>query len=202
MSNEDNKAAMRGKPKRARSAATTARSAARLSAVQALYQMEFGGTDLNAVIHEFAELRRDADDEDGEFTVIAGADLTFFSELLRGVVRLQRDIDPVIDKRLADGWRFVRVDATVRQILRAALYELIDRPDVPARAIVNEYVEVAKAFFENGDEPKLVNGVLDQLARGYRAGEFADVSAKPADADGRNARKSETQPAAGDDSAV
>lgn len=149
--------------------ALQARSAARLSAVQALYQMEIAGTDLNAVIHEFTKVRSTQTDDDA--VVIAGADLTYFADLLRGVVRLQSEIDPVIDKRLSEGWRLVRVDATVRQILRAALYELIDRPDVPARAVVNEYVEVAKAFFED-DEPKLVNGILDQLARTYRAGEF------------------------------
>lgn len=149
--------------------ARQARSAARLSAVQALYQMEIAGTDLNAVIHEFTKVR--SVQADYESVVIAGADMIYFAELLRGVVRLQPEIDPVIDRRLAEGWRFVRVDATVRQILRAALYELIDRPDVPARAVVNEYVEVAKAFFDK-DEPKLVNGILDQLARVYRPSEF------------------------------
>lgn len=163
-------------PKRRTGAA--ARSAARLSAVQALYQMELAGTDLNEVIHQFTEARIDSAEDDGtdddarDGVVIDGADMTFFADLLRGVVRLQGEIDPVIDKRLAEGWRLVRVDATVRQILRAALYELIDRPDVPARAVVNEYIEVAKAFFD-GDEPKLVNGILDQLARTYRAEELA-----------------------------
>ncbi|MEM9030308.1 MAG: transcription antitermination factor NusB [Pseudomonadota bacterium] len=153
-----------------------ARSAARLSAVQALYQMEIAGTDLNAVIHQFSTLRTHSDDD--ETVVIAGADLTFFSELLRGVVRRQGDIDPVIDRQLAEGWRLVRVDATVRQILRAALFELIDRPNVPARAVVNEYVEVAKAFFDS-DEPKLVNAILDRLARTYRTAEFTATVNKP-----------------------
>ena len=155
---------------RDRSGRAQARGAARLSAVQALYQMELAGTDLNAVIHEFSDLWSEAGPEDA--VVIASADKTFFAEIVRGVVRLQRDIDPVIDKRLAEGWRLVRVDATVRQILRCALYELIDRPDVPARAVVNEYVEVAKDFFEDDEEPKVVNAILDQLARTYRAGEF------------------------------
>lgn len=146
-----------------------ARHAARLASVQALYQMDMAGTDLNAVIEEFTTYRFNQDK--GEYGTVR-PDATFFTELLRGVVRLQREIDPVVDQQLAIGWRLVRVDSIVRAILRVALFELIERPDVPARVVINEYINVAHAFFEQ-EEPKVVNGVLDRLARKYRAQEFA-----------------------------
>ncbi|MEL6291256.1 MAG: transcription antitermination factor NusB [Pseudomonadota bacterium] len=126
------------------------RSAARLSAVQALYQMDIAGTDLNQVIHEFTKLRTarpgeaaedpgladlaPLDETQGEILAIGHADHTFFAELLRGVMRLQTTIDPDVDQQLARGWRLARVDSILRQTLRAALYELIERTDVPARA--------------------------------------------------------------------
>lgn len=162
------------------------RSAARLSAVQALYQMDIAGTDLNQVIHEFTKLRTarpgeaaedpgladlaPLDETQGEILAIGHADHTFFAELLRGVMRLQTTIDPDVDQQLARGWRLARVDSILRQTLRAALYELIERTDVPARAVINEYIEIAKAFFD-GEEPRVVNGVLDTLARKYRPNE-------------------------------
>ena len=93
------------------------------------------------------------------------------TEILRGVIRRQRDIDPVVDNQLATGWQLGRVDSTVRAILRAAVFELIERPDVPAKVIINEYVEIAHAFFSD-DEPKVVNGVLDTLARRFRPAEL------------------------------
>ena len=86
-----------------------------------------------------------------------------------GVVRRQREIDPLIDQQLATGWRLARIDSILRAILRAATFELMELPDVPARVVISEYIEVAHAFFE-GDEPKVVNGVLDQLARKLRPG--------------------------------
>jgi len=146
-----------------------ARSGARLSAVQALYQMDLARTDLNQVIHEFSELRTDGADT-GDGVVIATADRTFFAEIVRGVVRLQSTIDPEVDAQLAKGWRLARVDSILRQTLRAALFELIDRPDVPTRVVINEYIEIGKAFFD-GDEPRVINGVLDQLAQKFRAGD-------------------------------
>jgi N utilization substance protein B len=88
-------------------------------------------------------------------------------------VRRQRDIDPVVDQQLAAGWRLARIDSILRAILRSAVYELMERADVPARVIINEYIELAHAFF-SGDEPKVVNGVLDKLARRYRPQEFSD----------------------------
>ncbi|MGF1649824.1 MAG: transcription antitermination factor NusB [Hyphomicrobiaceae bacterium] len=150
-----------------------ARSTARFAAVQALYQMDIAQTDLNAVIHEFETFRAEIGDEDSEpgEHAIAEADRTFFAEILRGVVRLQATIDPAVDRQLARGWRLVRVDSILRQILRAALFELIDRQDVPGRVVINEYIEIAKAFFDE-EEPKVVNGVLDALAKQYRAPEF------------------------------
>jgi N utilization substance protein B len=154
-----------------------ARRAARLAAVQGLYQMDLAQTDLNAVIAEF-KMHRFGRNE-GE-DAIAGADATFFAELLRGVVRRQREIDPMVDQQLATGWRLARVDAILRAMLRAGAFELLERPDVPGRVVINEYIEVAHAFFDQ-DEPKVVNGVLDKLARRLRAGEFTGTCAGPAD---------------------
>ena len=149
-------------------ASELARSQARLAAVQALYQMDLAATDLNELIAEFAVHRFGAGAED---RTVADADLELFSEIVRGVVERQREIDPPLDAQLAAGWRLNRIDSIIRATLRSAMFELIARPSVPARAVINEYVEVAKAFFE-GDEPKVVNAVLDKVARKVRAGEF------------------------------
>ena len=148
---------------------------ARIAAVQALYQMDMAGTDLNDVIREFETERFAATEE------AAGAsetDAQFFADILRGVLRRQRDIDPAVDEQLAVGWRLVRVDSILRAILRAGAFELLERRDVPARVVINEYIEVAHAFFDD-EEPKVVNGVLDRLARRLRPKEFEP---KPADA--------------------
>jgi N utilization substance protein B len=144
------------------------RSAARLAAVQALYQMDLAKTDLNDVVSEFA-LHRLGQTVDGD--EYGAADEAFFRDLVTGVVEHQRALDPMLDKRLADGWRLGRIDSILRAILRAAAFELAKRPDVPARAVINEYVDVAHAFFQ-GDEPKVVNGILDRLAHEVRAAEF------------------------------
>jgi transcription antitermination protein NusB len=101
------------------------------------------------------------------------ADQEHFAQVLRGVVKRQREIDPMIDQQLATGWRLGRIDSIVRAILRAATLELIELPEVPPRVIISEYIEVARAFFE-GEEPKLVNGVLDQLARKLRPGSLPE----------------------------
>lgn len=143
-----------------------ARSRARLATVQALYQMDLAETDLNEVIEEFKQHRLSGS-ADGNS--MADADQEHFAQVLRGVVKRQREIDPLIDQQLATGWRLARINSIVRAILRAATFELIELPDVPARVVISEYIEVARAFFE-GDEPKLVNGVLDQLARKLRPG--------------------------------
>ncbi len=144
------------------------RGASRMAAVQALYQMDLAGTDINDIVTEFSALRFSGEEADGNQK---GADPIFFADVLRGVVRRQLEIDPIVDQQLAAGWRLVRVDSILRAILRAGVYELMDRPDVPARVVINEYVEVANAFF-NEEEPKVINGVLDKLARRLRAPEF------------------------------
>lgn len=142
------------------------RSVARLAAVQALYQMEVSAIGVEGVIREFSEHRFDKDVE-GE--TMAAADEAFFAELVRGVVAQQIAIDKAVVKRLAEGWRLERLDATVRAILRAGAFELMCRPDVPTEVAINEYVELAKSFFET-TEPGFVNGALDGVARDVRAG--------------------------------
>ncbi len=147
-----------------------ARSVARLAAVQALYQMEVSGAGVEAVVREFSEHRFDRSPagEEGEGAPLAAADEIFFAELVRGVVEHQRGIDPAIARRLARGWRLDRLDATVRAILRAGAFELAHRPDVPVEVVINEYVDLARSFFE-GPEPGFVNAALDGLARDVRA---------------------------------
>ena len=147
-----------------------ARSVARLAAVQALYQMEVSGAGVEAVVREFSDHRFDRalGGEEGEGAPMAAADEAFFAELVRGVVEQQRGIDPAIARRLAQGWRLDRLDATVRAILRAGAFELSHRPDVPVEVVINEYVDLARSFFE-GPEPGFVNAALDGLARDVRA---------------------------------
>lgn len=164
----------RGDSSKAKPDPISARTAARVAAVQALYQMDLAGTDLNDVIAEFLGVR--FTDEAQEET-IEGADRTFFADILRAVLRRQRDIDPMIDEQLAKGWRLVRVDAILRAVLRGAVGELLDRDDVPARVVINEYINVARFFFSE-DEPRVVNGVLDAIARQVRAREFEGKPAK------------------------
>jgi transcription antitermination protein NusB len=141
-----------------------ARSVARLAAVQGLYQMEVSGAGSEAVIREFQEHRFDADFE-GE--TLAPADADYFAAIVRGVVERQGEIDRAIVTRLADGWRLERIDATLRAILRAGAFELVACPDAPIEVVINEYLEIAKAFFE-GPEPGFVNGALDAIARDAR----------------------------------
>jgi len=145
-----------------------ARSAARLAAVQALYQMEAGGVGVEAIIREFEACRLDGD-VDGE--ALHSADRKFFADILRGAVETQGRLDPYLERQLAKNWKLSRLDATVRAILRAGLYEMIRRADVPYRVVINEYVEVANAFFD-GDEPGFINGVLDAAAKQARSDEI------------------------------
>ncbi len=147
------------------------RTAARLAGVQALYQMELAGTDLQDLIGEFSIYRFGPKAEDA---ALRDADRDFFSTIVRGVVRRQREIDPQIDRQLAEGWRLTRIDAILRAILRAGVFELIERSDVPARVTISEYINVAHAFF-SGEEPRVVNAVLDKLAKQIRASEFPDA---------------------------
>ena len=144
------------------------RSVARLAAVQALYQMEVSGVGVDAVVREFAEHRfdRDVDGPDGDR--LAQADETFFAELAKGVVAHQGAIDQAIVKRLASGWKLERLDATARAVLRSGAFELLHRRDVPTEVVINEYVEIAKSFFE-GPESGFINGALDAIARDARS---------------------------------
>ncbi len=141
-----------------------ARAVARLTAVQALYQMEVSGVGVEAVVREFAE-HRFGGDLDGER--LADADETLFAEIVRGVVAHQSDIDQAVVRRLAAGWRLERLDATVRAILRAGGFELIYRHDTPTEVIIDEYIDLANAFAET-KEAGFVNGALDGLARDVR----------------------------------
>ena len=109
---------------------------------------------------------------------VGGADRVFFADILRAVLRRQREIDPMVDEQLATGWRLVRVDSILRAILRAGVAEILDRDDVPARVAINEYVNVAHFFFDE-DEPRVVNGVLDKIARKVRTNEFEGKRATP-----------------------
>lgn len=144
------------------------RSAARLTAIQALYQMDIGGADLNDVLVEFATLRFGANAED---PALADADAEFFQSLVGGVMRRQREIDPLVDRHLAEGWRLNRIDSILRAILRAGAFELVERTDVPARVVISEYVNAAHAFLGE-EEPRVVNAVLDKMARLVRAKEL------------------------------
>jgi transcription antitermination protein NusB len=147
----------------------SSRSAARLAAVQALYQMDMTGIDLTDVVAEFEAHRLGQEVEGDQYFA---AEAAFFRDLVEGVVREQRNLDPVIDEQLAQGWRLNRVDSILRAVLRSGAFELFMREDVPARVVITEYVDIAHAFFGE-DEPKVVNGILDRLARKARPGEFA-----------------------------
>lgn len=149
------------------------RSATRLAAVQGLYQMDLAGTEINDVLRELVSepIVEPPEGEAAAEPAETPPDPVFLAELLRGVLRRQREIDPLVDGQLAAGWRLVRVDSTLRAILRAGVYELMERADVPARVVINEYIEIAHAFFAD-DEPRVVNGVLDKLARKLRSSEF------------------------------
>ncbi|MBP1850681.1 transcription antitermination factor NusB [Rhizobium halophytocola] len=141
------------------------RGAARLAAVQALYQMDIGGAGLLEVVAEY-EAHRLGQELDGD--TYLKADAGWFRSIVSGVVDSQPTIDPVIRGALQEGWSLSRIDSTVRAILRAGTFELINRKDVPVAVIVTEYVDIAQAFFEE-DEPKLVNAVLDRIAKQVRA---------------------------------
>lgn len=145
------------------------RGAARLAAVQALYQLDIAGTTLPEVLAEFESFRlgREVDGEQ-----YREADAAYFREIVGGVVRDQRTLDPEVHAALTPGWPLQRIDATLRAILRAGAYELTARPDVPGRVVVSEYVDIARAFFDT-DVAGMVNAVLDALARKLRPAEFS-----------------------------
>jgi len=142
-----------------------ARSASRLSAVQALYQMEFNDEFAQRVVDEFLDHRLGAEIEGEQY---ADADRAFFADLVKGVEARAEEIDGYVAGALTESWTLARVEPVARGILRAGTYELIARPDVPTSVIINEYVDVAKAFFDD-NKPGFINGVLDRLAKRIRA---------------------------------
>jgi len=152
-------------------ARSKARSAARLAAVQALYQQHMENTALNKLLDEFHQHRlgRTIDDEDFDEAEYADAEVPFFDDVVRGVAARRDEIDVLVAGKLASGWTIARLDKAMLQVLRAGTYELLARQDVPAAVVINEYVEVAKAFFDDG-QAKFVNGILDAVAKEARAG--------------------------------
>ena len=144
------------------------RAAARLAAAQALYEMEVADKGLADILAEFEAHWIGREVEGDQYNP---AELEFFRDIVSGVLNDQRAIDRGLDDMLANGWPLKRVEALMRAILRAAFYELKSRPDVPARVVITEYVDIAAAFF-GPEESGMINAVLDALARESRAGEF------------------------------
>lgn len=141
-----------------------ARTVARLAAVQALYQMELAGEGVETVVSEFRNFRFDADIEGQP---LAEADEEWFAAVVHGVVEDQRGVDEGVKARLASNWRLERLDATLRALLRCGAWELQHKPEVPREIVIDEYVELAKAFFDDA-EAKFVNAALDGVARDAR----------------------------------
>ena len=141
-----------------------ARSAARLAAVQALYQRQMEKTALARLLDEFHQHRLGQEIEDEQY---AEAEVDFFDDVVSGVIARQEEIDGLLTAKLAQGWTLARLDKTMLQILRAGAYELIARADVPVGTAISEYVDVAHAFFDER-EAKFVNGVLDAVAKDVR----------------------------------
>ena len=144
------------------------RGAARLAAVQALYQMDLAGTGLNEIMAEFESHWLGGEIEGVQYRP---AEAAYFREVVNGVVREQVRLDRQIDAALTRGWPLKRIETVLRAVLRAAAYELAYRYDVPARVVTAEYVDIASAFVDQ-EETGMVNAVLDQLAHEWRAGEF------------------------------
>jgi N utilization substance protein B len=151
------------------------RSAARLAAVQSLYQMQFGGASVDDVIAQATGMQPpapSAGDDDGDNEIkMPPPDPELFGAIVRGVSLRRERLDEMIGGALTTDWTVDRLQALVRLILEAGVFELTERPDVPPRVAINEYVNLAHAFFD-GSEPALVNGVLDAVAKFYRAGEM------------------------------
>jgi N utilization substance protein B len=145
-------------------ARSKSRSAARLAAVQALYQRHMEDTPLAKLLDEFHQHRLGREIEDAQY---AEAEVDFFDDVVSGTIARQDEIDALLTERLAEGWSIARLDKTMLQILRAGSYELLARPDVPTKSVFSEYVDVAHAFFDER-EAKFVNGLLDAVAKAVR----------------------------------
>ncbi len=146
------------------SARARSRSAARLAAVQALYQREMENTPVPSLLHEFHHHRLGATIEGAQYEE---AEVAFFDDLVSGAHARSAELDALITARLAEGWALARLDRPMRQILRAGAYELAARIDVPTGTIISEYVDVAKAFYDK-KEAAFVNGLLDAVAKDVR----------------------------------
>ena len=146
------------------------RSAARLAAVQALYQMDLTGKGIDAIVMEFERHWMGKEIEDDQYKP---ADSALFRVIVQGVLDRQRSIDPLVDDALARGWPLKRIESVMRAILRAGAWELFHSPDVPVKVVISEYVDIARAFFER-EETAMVNAVLDRLGREARAGELPE----------------------------
>lgn len=144
------------------------RGSARLAAVQAIYQMDLSSAPVSEVVSEYENLRI-GQEVDGD--TYLEADLGWFRGIVSGVVELQKQLDPMINDALPADWPLSRIDTLLRAVMRSGCFELLKRKDVPAKVVINEYLDVAKAFFED-DEPRLVNGVLNRIARELREDEF------------------------------
>lgn len=144
------------------------RRAARLAAVQALYQIEMNKASPEAVILEFLKYRTD---EEIEGYSLGEVDQQLFTELVRGVLREASDLDDMLAAVISEGWQVERLEFLLRLILRAGTFEIGHRTDFPAKAAINEYVDLAHDFF-NDREPSMVNGMLDQIARSLRPEDF------------------------------
>lgn len=138
------------------------RGAARLAAVQALYQMDVSGAGVLETAAEYETFRLGKEIDGQQYR---DADAGWFRGILSGVVADQKTLDPAIGDCLVEGWPLSRLDDTLRAILRAGAWELANKPDVPVAVLVSEYVDIARAFYEDGEEPRMVNAVLDRLAR-------------------------------------
>jgi N utilization substance protein B len=145
-------------------ARSRSRSAARLAAVQALYQQEMEGTPLPRLLREFHDHRLGATVEDEEYH---DAERDFFDDIVTGTDARRSDIDQAISGKLATGWTLERLDRPMRALLRAGTYELIARADVPVASVISEYVDVAHAFYDKR-ESGFVNGLLDAIAKEVR----------------------------------
>jgi transcription antitermination protein NusB len=141
-----------------------ARAAARLAAVQALYQQEMEAMPIARLLDEFHQHRLGMEIDDDQY---ADAEIAFFDDVVSGALARRDEIDGLISAKLAEGWKLERLDRTMLQILRAGTYELLARADVPTGTAISEYVDVAHAFFD-AREAKFVNGVLDAVAKGVR----------------------------------
>jgi N utilization substance protein B len=160
---------------RQRPKSNLSRSAARLAAVQATYQVELAGAAVEAVRAEFLKHRLAAAGAEPE---LRGADRELFSDLVRGIADRRGDIDRMLAQHLTEGWSLDRLEQVLAAILRAGAYELAARADVPVRVVINEYVDIAHAFY-GGKEPGFVNGVLDRIAHQLRPEEMDHPDRKP-----------------------